>query len=95
MRRLVVLVALAASACRPSPRLTTIVTDTVAVADSACLVRADSLAVLLREQRILVGLAEQQMMRYAQIVQRDPTQARFLVGWTRRAFAGVPAEEAP
>jgi hypothetical protein len=91
----VALAALAASACRPAPRLTTLVTDTVVVADSACLARADSLAALLREQRILVGLAERQMLRYATIVQRDPTQARFLVGWTRRAFAGVPAEEAP
>lgn len=77
--------------CQPAP-----VPPPVVVVDVACLVSRDSLAALLdsaraqlREQVVLVRLAEQQMMRYARIVQRDPTQSRFVVGWTRRAFSGV------
>jgi len=92
MRRSVgVLALLFVLACRPAPP------PPVAInADSLCapvrdslMAVADSLRMRLREQVILVGLAEQQMTRYATIVVRDPSQLRFLVGWTRRAFAGT------
>lgn len=43
-----------------------------------------------RQAALLVG-AESTMMRYARIVARDPGQAAFLVGWTRRAFDNTEA----
>ena len=61
----------------------------VVVVDSACLLARDSLTALVREQVALTILAREQMLRYARIVARDPSQTRFIVGWTRRAFAGV------
>lgn len=55
-------------------------TDTVLVVDSAC---RDT----LHTERVLASLTKQQMLRYAGIVNRDPSQSKFILGWTRRAFA--------
>lgn len=94
-RALAILAALALGCAAPKPAA-------APVADSVCLRRADSLTFVVdslrsraQEQRVLVLLAEQQMKRYAKIVGRDPTQARFIVGWTNRAFAGVLLDSAP
>ncbi len=98
MRRLALVLVLAVASCRPAPAP---VPPPLVVVDSAAVLARDSLAVLLdssraqlREQRVLVRLAEQQMGRYARIVAREcpapcGDQRRFLVGWTRRAFSGV------
>lgn len=79
MRKLWLLVGLIACS-HPAPQAVQV--DTVRVVDSACVAQ-------LKTERILVSLAEQQMNHYATIVARDPSQAKFLVGWTRRAFSGV------
>jgi len=90
MRRLAILLVLALTACQPAPA------PLVVVVDSACIAQRDSLTALIdtlrargREQRQLIRLAELQATRYAAIVARDPSQAKFLRGWMRRAFAGV------
>jgi hypothetical protein len=56
---------------------------------AACKAERERLARKLLEQMTLIALAEQQMLHYAQIVARDPSQASFIVGWTRRAFSNV------
>ncbi len=47
----------------------------------------DSLAVHRLEVR--VRFAQDRALHYAAIVARDPSQARFLDGWMRRAFKDV------
>ena len=88
-RALIVLAFLFGLGCKREP-VVVVRVDTTVVVDSSA----------LREQRILVSLAEQQMTRYAQIVAREcprpcTDQRRFLVGWTRRAFAGATPDSTP
>lgn len=73
--------------------------DLVRVRDSVALViserdrdTAQAHAWRRRQAALLVG-AESTMLRYARIVARDPSQAVFLVGWTRRAFDNAVARQ--
>jgi hypothetical protein len=51
--------------------------------------RGDSLARELRRLQVRVRFAEDRALRYARIVQRTPSQSKYLNGWMRRAFDGV------
>lgn len=95
MRRIALLVVVLLLVGCASPTPDEQAAEQAASAATACLHTRDSLRTVLHEQRVLVSLARQQMTRYAQIVARNPTQAKFLVGWTARAFDGVPRDSTP
>lgn len=49
--------------------------------------KRDSLERVIRRYKLNLSITEDQCMRYAKIVSRDPSQSRFIVGWTARAFS--------
>lgn len=59
---------------------------------NACAEKVDSLQNRLREQIVLIKLTELQCKRYAKIVQKNPSQSIFIVGWIDRAFEGTVPE---
>jgi lysozyme family protein len=55
--------------------------DGILGAKTAALVNVEN------EQLIINGLRKKQMLKYAEIVKKNPTQIVFLEGWINRAFA--------
>ena len=92
MRRLIVLGVVFLLGCQspcPPPVVTVAARDSLlGVIDSLVRRVAVGDSARRRQAGLLMG-AEVTMLRYARIVSRDPSQSVFLVGWTRRAFAGT------
>jgi hypothetical protein len=84
-------VLLAVAGCDAHARLeTSAARDVSSCPDTTTIAaRGDSLARELRRLEVRVRFAEDRALRYARIVQRTPSQAKFLNGWMRRAFDGV------
>lgn len=82
----------AVMACRAAGRVSAARVEALVIQIDSAALEVEWMGEQLREQVVLVGLARAQMTRYAAIVARDPSQSRFLVGWTRRAFEGVEPE---
>jgi hypothetical protein len=61
-------------------------------ADSSMRLARDSARTELRRLIVRVQFAQDRALRYARIVQRTPSQAKYLNGWMRRAFDGVLPE---
>ena len=55
--------------------------------------KCDSLQTKYNEEIVLIKLTKLQCQKYATVVQKNPTQSVFIVGWVNRAFEGTIPQE--